>query len=154
MLRHNNRGAGLVTVVVVLAVCGILLAGVLSLAYQHYKNVMLSENKTEQQAEIDLYARLLLRRASESDFSDIESFYTKDGESVTVDQSAKTVTVALGDGNSLLCTWETENTLEKWTVSYRSDGETVVSREYYYMWNGSLWQFTDPPSLETEDVTS
>ena len=150
MLRHNNRGAGLVTVVTVLAVCGILLAGVLGFAYQHYKSVMLSADKTEQQAELDLLAQLLLKRTSDTDFSPVEAFYVAEGERVEVAADQKSFTVSLGRGNSLSCTLEMADHLEKWTVSYHSDAEVIVSRDYYYRWEDGTCRFADPPEASEE----
>lgn len=60
MLKQNkNRGAGLVTVVVVLAVSSVLLSASIWLSFQHYKTVMLDESTDEVRAELDLCAELI-----------------------------------------------------------------------------------------------
>lgn len=60
MLKQNkNRGAGLVTVVVVLAVSSVLLSASIWLSFQHYKNVMVDESTEEVRAELDLCAELI-----------------------------------------------------------------------------------------------
>ena len=154
MIKNNNRGAGLVTVVTVLAVCGILLAGVLGFAYQFYKNAVLDENKSDRQAEIELFADLLLERSDSTDLSILQTFYTSGGE--TFDFSENTASVGLGDGNSLYCTFETVDDLEKWTISYKTGTEIVLSQVYYYQWSDGTCQLADPPASpqETEDATS
>ena len=60
MLKQNkNRGAGLVTVVTVLAVCSILLAGVVALSFNHYKNAIRQTQSREELAEIELFAEIV-----------------------------------------------------------------------------------------------
>ena len=60
MLKQNqNRGAGLVTVVTVLAVCSILLAGVVALSFNHYKNAIRQTQSREELAEIELFVELV-----------------------------------------------------------------------------------------------
>ncbi len=60
MLKKNkNRGAGLVTVVAVLAVSSILLSGSIWLSFNHYKNVMTNKTNDDAYAELDLCAELI-----------------------------------------------------------------------------------------------
>lgn len=60
MLKETkNRGAGLVTVVVVLAVASILLAGAVLLSFAHYKNVIRQEMAEQELAEIELCVDVL-----------------------------------------------------------------------------------------------
>ena len=60
MIKQNkNRGAGLVTVVTVLAVCSILLAGVVAISFNHYKNAIRQTQSREELAEIELFAELV-----------------------------------------------------------------------------------------------
>ncbi len=70
MLKQNkNRGAGLVTVVVVLAVASILLSGAIFLAFNHYKNVINDEIAEEALAEIELCAEVICVELSDKDLS-------------------------------------------------------------------------------------
>lgn len=67
MLKQNqNRGAGLVTVVTVLAVCSILLAGVVALSFNHYKNAIRQTQSREELAEIELFAELVNKAMNEN----------------------------------------------------------------------------------------
>ena len=154
MLKNNNKGAGLVTVVTVLAVCGILLAGVLGFAYRYYKNAVLDENKTDRQTEVELFAELLLERSSDTDLSPLQAFYTSGGEAFTSIEN--TVSVDLGGEDSLHCTLEPVDGLEKWTISYKTGTEILLSQVYYYQWSDGICQFADPPASpeKTEDVAS
>ena len=84
MLKQNqNRGAGLVTVVTVLAVCSILLAGVVALSFNHYKNAIRQTQSREELAEIELFVELVNKKGDLSserslflykDYSLLESF--------------------------------------------------------------------------------
>lgn len=65
MRNHKNRGAGLVTVVVVFAISGILLSGALWLAYSHYKKVMKTETTAAARDEVELCAELVCMTLTE-----------------------------------------------------------------------------------------
>ena len=70
MLKQNkNRGAGLVTVVVVLAVASILLSGAIFLAFNHYRNVINDEIAEEALAEIQLCAEVICAELGSDEFS-------------------------------------------------------------------------------------
>lgn len=92
----RNRGASLVTVIVVIAVSGILLAGALGLAYSHYKNIMLTETTSSNRAELDLcdeLVRMSLNNTTKkiaslgSEPSPLFLFYTSDDKDA-ISQSA------------------------------------------------------------------
>ena len=71
MLKQNqNRGAGLVTVVTVLAVCSILLAGVVAVSFNHYKNVIRQTQSREELAEIELFVELVNEALAQMDSKD------------------------------------------------------------------------------------
>lgn len=71
MLKEKkNRGAGLVTVVVVLAVASILLAGAVSISFFHYKKVLREETARQELAEIELCVEVLNVVLSKSGYSD------------------------------------------------------------------------------------
>ena len=154
MLRNNNRGAGLVTVVAVLAVCGILLAGVMGFAYQQHKSVLYFSENNAELAEVELCAQLLLHRSAEDTGADVvlEAFY---GTQLS-DQEGESLSLLFDGGKVLLVSEDTVSGIEKWTISYIIDEETVISRVYYYQWENGKWQFADPPETpeETEDVSS
>lgn len=103
----RNRGASLVTVIVVIAVSGILLAGALGLAYSHYKSIMLTETTSSNRAELDLCDELV-RMSLDSTTPNIESlvtgetsplllFYTSDDE----DAISKSANADSGIGENL-----------------------------------------------------
>ena len=71
MLKQNkNRGAGLVTVVAVLAISGILLSGSVFLAFNHYRNAIQREISESELAEIDLCAELICTTLADQEFSE------------------------------------------------------------------------------------
>jgi len=83
--EKKNRGAGLVTVVVVLAVASILLAGAVSISFFHYKKVLREETARQELAEIELCVEVLNVVLSKSSYSAdllsdsfISSFYGAD----------------------------------------------------------------------------
>ena len=76
MLKQNqNRGAGLVTVVTVLAVCSILLAGVVALSFNHYKNAIRQTQSREELAEIELFAEIV-NEALKTEIVNSETVFT------------------------------------------------------------------------------
>ncbi len=163
MLHNRNRGAGIVTVVAVLAVCGILLAGVLGFSYRQYKLAMQEESSDTAFAEIDLCAQLLLRHLNsgitgmDDEGSVFNSFYAfetseQDKTSVVMCEDDKTCTIWLADGAFLLLQQDEEETIEKYTISYCSDGTMVASSDYYFRYENGIFIIADPPP-ETE-VTS
>jgi hypothetical protein len=165
MLRKNNRGAGLVTVVVVLAVCGILLAGVLGFAFQHYKNVLLSSAGENENAEIELCARLLLEQLNSGKGLDesgsvFNTFYgaetTSNDKTGVILINGDTCTVHLSSGDLLQLVCSIEDDLLKYVISYRSGEETVSSCSYYFANEGDVYTFAEAPaaSEETEGVLS
>lgn len=56
---NKNRGAGLVTVVVVMAIASILLAWTILLSFTHYKNAIQAEKDQQNLAEVELCAELI-----------------------------------------------------------------------------------------------
>ncbi len=56
---NKNRGAGLVTVVVVMAIASILLAWTILLSFTHYKNAIQAEKDQQNLAEAELCAELI-----------------------------------------------------------------------------------------------
>lgn len=92
MIKQNkNRGAGLVTVVTVLAVCSILLAGVVALSFNHYKNAIRQTQSREELAEIELFVELVNEALTKGVSPDdvfaselITSFYSVDEENVSI----------------------------------------------------------------------
>ena len=162
MLRKNNRGAGIVTVVVVLAVCGILLAGVLGFAYQHYKNVMLSSANDAELAEIELCSQLLLKHLNsnktdlnsnktdlDAEGSVLNAFYAYETESIDKTEVITSVdgvyTIRLSGGKSLRLTSEEVDSLQKYTIVYLSGVEEVFSREYYFAKDNGTYSFAEKP---------
>lgn len=155
MLRKNNRGAGIVTVVTVLAVCGILLAGVLGFAYQHYKNVMLSSANDAELAEIELCSQLLLKHLNsnktdlDADGSVLNAFYAYETESIDKTEVITSVdgvyTIRLSGGKSLRLTSEEVDSLQKYTIVYLSGVEEVFSREYYFAKDNGTYSFAEKP---------
>ena len=76
MLKQNqNRGAGLVTVVTVLAVCSILLAGVVALSFNHYKNAIRQTQSRDELAEIELFAEIV-NEALKTEIVNSETVFT------------------------------------------------------------------------------
>ena len=72
MLKQNkNRGAGLVTVVVVLAVASILLSGAIFLAFNHYRNVINDEIAEEALTEIQLCAEVICVELGSKELSSV-----------------------------------------------------------------------------------
>lgn len=56
---NKNRGAGLVTVVVVMAIASILLAWTILLSFTHYKTAIQAEKDQKNLAEVELCAELI-----------------------------------------------------------------------------------------------
>ena len=144
MLKNNNKGAGLVTVVTVLAVSGILRAGVLGFAYQHYKNVLLSSADDAVISEVELCARLLLLRSDEDTESTdvLKAFYgtRKVTEKSDWWNNLVSISVNLDSEKAMSLSKANYPDYEKWTISYKREGETVISRVYSYKWkDGNKW---------------
>lgn len=57
--RNANRGAGLVTVVAVLAIASIFLAWTIFLSFNHYRNAIQAEEDQQHLAEVELCAELI-----------------------------------------------------------------------------------------------
>lgn len=80
MLKQNkNRGAGLVTVVAVLAIASILLSGAIFLAFNHYRNVIQAEIAQQEIAELDLVADMICLQLGGANKFDSEMIFVEDG---------------------------------------------------------------------------
>ncbi len=163
MLKKNkNRGAGLVTVVVVLAVSSILLSASIWLSFQHYKNVLISETKDEERAELDLFAELIcmsmnsgltLESVCSSD-SALSSFYSlteytdiKDESEISV---GKSITL---DGYSVCLLPLDTNDLSKGAViQYCRGSELILQKEYGFKLVDGKYQIAAPISDTTSDT--
>jgi len=138
--RNANRGAGLVTVVAVLAIASILLAWTIFLSFNHYGNAIQAEENQQHLAEVELCADLihnalnqgtsidkLLPEANKKnllrDFYGVgktefaDGVYRFDGVSVTVEKpEGETYIITISKGNA----------------------------SKYYSWDASVWQEVSP----------
>lgn len=158
----KNRGAGLVTVVVVLAVCSILLSASIWLSFNHYKKSTVSSLNDTEQAELDLCAELfcmsLNKNAEElEDFTrkdfPLAAFYERESTlvEVLVDQAPyNKLIIQLRGGAKLIIDksfFESEDTI---TISFNRDSQVVVSKDYYIKNNGSIYEIlTEVPDENT-----
>lgn len=141
MLKEaKNRGAGLVTVVVVLAVASILLSGAVFLSFSHYKRVIQREVAEQELAEIELLVKLIcLELDSNATNNDIADALKNGGlvglyyevsfsEPVTLPLKIDRVTINTGNDDKLFVfscggtskTYLFKNESGKWTAEVKS----------------------------------
>lgn|GEM_PF-1366272 len=138
MLNENkNRGAGLVTVVVVLAVCSILLSASIWLSFNHYKNVVNSKSNDAEFSELDLCAELF-RMSLISDMSDLSqfdiecpliSFYNCESATITVSEDKDELTISFINQDKLII--ESEDIQSGILIHYYCN-DSVISKEYTF----------------------
>lgn len=149
MLKEcKNRGAGLVTVVVVLAVSGILLSGVLLLSYSHYKNVMTAEIQNNERAELDLCAELVCMTMTQpTDTLDaickedtlLSHFYVNESYSGV---SSNGATISLQDFALQLSLKNDMDFSEGLKIQYLRDGHTIAETIYMFEYNDIDGKYT------------
>jgi len=138
MLKENkNRGAGLVTVVVVLAISGILLSASIWLSFNHYKNVVNSQANDVEVAELDLCAELfqMSLKLDMTDFSDFDiecpliAFYNCESATITVSENQLTISFVNQDE---LIIESTDTDIQNGIMIHYHSNESVISKEYVF----------------------
>ena len=121
--KNKNRGAGLVTVVVVIAVSSILLSASIWLSFTHYNNIMLEQIKETAEAELDVCAELIGLTDSENLLSVLSDFYQPDNGVVAADGTSWTVSCT--DFSIEICKNEFDG---KYILKYKR-GDFTISKE-------------------------
>ncbi len=156
----RNRGAGLVTVVVILAVSGILLSGALWLAVAHYKSAVRTENTLSARAEITLCTKLVQMTLGENGKISFEAlldsntplcqfygFASNVGDlGCSFDSGKGLLTIRMENGILRLSEDEQRDCLITFTF-YSLDEQELASASYSFV--GNEIQFVEPEAAET-----
>ncbi len=137
--RNANRGAGLVTVVAVLAIASILLAWTIFLSFNHYGNAIQAEENQQHLAEVELCADLIHNALNQGTSID----------NLLLETDGKNLLVAFFDSCSsgLDGEYPEDYLFDGVSVTVeKPEGETYIitiskgNASKYFSWDSSVWQ--------------